>query len=567
MRFKNYVIGAALLSLVACNTDELDQLRLDLEEQQQELTDLQGELEKLKESQEAAIAAAIASLEQQMADLEGESSAKLAELTQRLESEENAIFWGSLSTDEAYAKLTEDNLVVMGNVVVRSADDLAKLSNVQVVSGNLEVMYTDVTEVSIEGLVTVGGGLFVEGNSMLENLSLPMLLGVTGNIELVNNMSLTELSFASLGVAEKGVLIYNDLSQFDQANPVNENAGTFNFPKLKSIANDLFVQNSFVADFDAEMLEMIGGRLYFRENASLESVDFSALTEVSGIQKTMELEDIVGVNVEWGESLKGALVFDYNTSDNEAVLADFSFFNSLKTVDGDIYVNYPSVNNFNAFNALETVTYSGGGVGNGLGNVSPNFGIGLPGGSTDGSHNVTLMGFTDIASISGFAKAENFNKFDLNIGKLAAQGVLDVLPVLKKGHVRVKISNGNDFAYSSSLSINHFTELENGTFTVDSFNSSVVFTESEVFTKIMDIYDNPYTYNAIVDISIIRYVDTVSELSLCPFKTYVTPFENFSDWMKNMAFSYQFTDSSDDTASPIYGGGNMDDVLSDDTCN
>ncbi|PWJ44666.1 hypothetical protein [Sediminitomix flava] len=514
MRLKNYVIGAALLGLVACNSDELDALKADLK-------DLQEQVGELEESQEAAMAAAIAALEQQIADLESANSdltGELSDLTDRMQNEENAIYWGSLNSDVAYESMTEGNVVVMGNVVIRNADDLAKLQSIEVISGSLSVNGTALEALDLAALKTVGM-LSIKENAAMTSLSLPSLIGVSNNFELEDNTLLASVELPSLTVVEASLILKNEMAGYEPDAAITDKDGIYNLASLYAVKGDLWVEHLVpMTELLAPALEEVGGSFTLYNNPSLTTVEFDVLKTV-------------------GEEFN--FIFEGYTGE----LTALETFNDVTTIGGDITITLPSVTSLLAFESLEAVGVMSGG-----------FGIGF--GSSVTYKNITLQGFDGLELLEGFNNVEGA-KITLKPRSLAESGaVLSAFEGLKEGDLYVQTYNNNDFDNAYSLTIGGFGEWTKGFVGIDVLNTSVAFSNADAFSK-LDMASisgdfNPYTEGtAAVHVKLSKHV-VEPTLDMCSINTFLNvtlPDAFYSEYV----FQYDEFDFATETVEYIDG--------------
>jgi len=155
---------------------------------------------------------------------------------------------------------------VMG-IANTEAGDASVLSDITIVDDDV------ITEALYPGVVEVTGAVDVEQCLLLETLGIEDLVEVGGTITVSTNAALVNLNVISLETVG-GSLLLGDacllLIEIDLSS-------------LVSVVDDLvIIQADTLTTLDLSSLETVGGYFYVYSNHLLASVDFSALTTVTG---------------------------------------------------------------------------------------------------------------------------------------------------------------------------------------------------------------------------------------------------------------------------------------------
>ncbi|KAH8821140.1 hypothetical protein F5884DRAFT_75778 [Xylogone sp. PMI_703] len=136
------------------------------------------------------------------------------------------------------------NLENAANMTIRKVASLS-IPSLKVVSGSLGIVETSVTSIFAPNLTSVGvtttgnGGLAIDTNNQLTNLSIPLLQKVGGAVQIANNTKLFKIGFPALTTVGGAIDFSGNFS--DPSLPKLTNvAGGFNMQSQSSIDCDNF---------------------------------------------------------------------------------------------------------------------------------------------------------------------------------------------------------------------------------------------------------------------------------------------------------------------------------------
>lgn len=528
MSIKKYLVGMALVGLTACNNSEIDELRSLIQDQQTELDELNGKIGDLEDQQAALLSEAVQNLNKQIADLGSDNTdlaQELADLVQELEENKETVFWGTVGSDGTYNDLvTHSASIIMGNVIIRDAADLAKLQEVEVISGNLTVTETSLSAISLPMLKSIGGDLLVEHNNQLTSFSADMLVGVAGDFNMLFNNNLNAVDLSNFTVLEGNFTIENEEYDPNGGEIHSVIEGKFDFSSLLAIGGEFrvyYVRN--LKTLDVSALKLIEGDLSVYENSKLEDLMFDVLDEVRG-----------SVHVFASQS---------------SAIREFDTFNEVTKVEGDITIDLAEAESMHIFSNLETIDY-------------------VP---TDGSNHssselstkkIILKGNRNLILLEGFDKVRNVGTIEITPRKFSSSGsLISAFPALKYANVFMDSPNQSQTDPSSEFQINHevtvenFVAFEKGTLALDGINMVYQF-QDDAFSNLEVMHNgNPnfismegYDGYEIKDVNPAfwirrrQHTTDLPEMNLCPFQRYLKriPSNEQYDWF----FEYVESDYS-----------------------
>ena len=380
-------MAAALLFSVGCAKNS------DIDDLQEQIQNLEGRLTQSEAALQANLLAQISDLQAVIASLEGANTAQMAELEalqDMVEQNANDIYYGNVISPEQFDEvLAQGATIVTGDVVI-SRDVAAKLVNVKLIGGDLEVN----SEATLSNLEVVVGAMMVNeatvttvltsaGDLELNaNIEAPELTAVTGNIvserkEMVTSFMAPKLGFAN-SINIEGEAQYN---MFGQVTLVMTD---FKVADGISVIED-FILTKVVSNSDLVVANVPGhfqineGRweniTYTGESVgdfkvsgitNIVAVNASELTSANSITVTGNSEDYRNPTVDHGLYLmdfdKLETVTSFVKISGNGSLQEVDTFNALTTIKGE---NLPSntdvlevrdggskTTKFNAFNAL-----------------------------------------------------------------------------------------------------------------------------------------------------------------------------------------------------------------------
>lgn len=173
------------------------------------------------------------------------------------------------------------------------------------------------TSISFPNVTSIGGALFVQSNNVATSVSFPAVTVIGGAVMLDRNNRLTSVSFDVLSVVNGSMTVNNHnllsgsaLSDgFPQLQTVvgmlqmqsfsvsgSDARSTLTFSRLASVGS-LYVRISYVTTVSMPALQMVGGdgeqgRFFFQQLTYVRSLDFPALTTVSGQIQFLNLNAI-----------------------------------------------------------------------------------------------------------------------------------------------------------------------------------------------------------------------------------------------------------------------------------
>jgi len=415
-KFLQLCLISGLLSLGSCAQGDID----DLQDQMDDLTEQVAEMEK---AQQEALLTQIAQLQTLITGLQSENAEQAAEyeallvnlqnLQAEIEANAASVYYGDATNADQYAALAEQSgaTIITGNVIVNTAAEAEQLANiyfiggdvvlnvaaslnVSTISGSLEIQgFNEVDQaITLTNMTTVGGylnirnneglisfvadnlkylgGLLVQTNPEINNLSMTSLAMVTGDLKIDNYVESEMIGGESLGKLVN--LDINGTNVGGKADILYIPAGGTNKVSIGSVWGNLYVKNCNVKTVEILGTE-IGGEFEFQYNKRVEELLAPnlvstganlAYTFYDGISIKSNGESIfdesTGQNVNTG--LK-AINFDnlesvgakFTLQSNKFELIEINTFNKVTEVVGDI--NVAEANEFgwiNMFNGLVT---------------------------------------------------------------------------------------------------------------------------------------------------------------------------------------------------------------------
>jgi len=391
-----------------------------LQDQMDDLTEQVAEMEK---AQQEALLTQIAQLQTLITGLQSENAEQAAEyeallvnlqnLQAEIEANAASVYYGDATNADQYAALAEQSgaTIITGNVIVNTAAEAEQLANiyfiggdvvlnvaaslnVSTISGSLEIQgFNEVDQaITLTNMTTVGGylnirnneglisfvadnlkylgGLLVQTNPEINNLSMTSLAMVTGDLKIDNYVESEMIGGESLGKLVN--LDINGTNVGGKADILYIPAGGTNKVSIGSVWGNLYVKNCNVKTVEILGTE-IGGEFEFQYNKRVEELLAPnlvstganlAYTFYDGISIKSNGESIfdesTGQNVNTG--LK-AINFDnlesvgakFTLQSNKFELIEINTFNKVTEVVGDI--NVAEANEFgwiNMFNGLVT---------------------------------------------------------------------------------------------------------------------------------------------------------------------------------------------------------------------
>ena len=199
----------------------------------------------------------------------------------RLASRQSRIAWpltsGLLAALTACTPATPPT-EVRGNLVLTSADDVARAAEVRHIHGDLIVEAADVHSVDLPRLTSIDGAVYVWENATLEDLSWPSLTTIGGDLSVYDNPVLDSLS----GVAS-----------------------------LRSVGGVVRINRMpALVDLPWDEVDALGG-LYLYDDALLAEVSFGALARIDGDVDLWSLPSLIEARFPVLEEVRGGLdLFD-----------------------------------------------------------------------------------------------------------------------------------------------------------------------------------------------------------------------------------------------------------------
>jgi len=173
--------------------------------------------------------------------------------------------------------------ILQGSYVIRNSLDAYLISNVTSITGDLEIVAPGLKELELVNLESLGGGLLVHDNDVLEELSLPTLKSVGGSeagfgVRIHGNENLAVVDLDALGTVEKEDLqIHN-----------NSSLAAIFLGSLLSVAGEFAISsNPLLTEISLPKLRSIGRNingygLSISGNQELSTVEMSELQSVDG---------------------------------------------------------------------------------------------------------------------------------------------------------------------------------------------------------------------------------------------------------------------------------------------
>lgn len=294
-------MAAFMLTLGSCVQDDLDNL-------QDQIDDLNEKVTLLESEQQAALQAEIAALEAEIADLQAKNNSQdaeiaakyqeamdaLAALSNVVEDNDAAIYYGNLISEQEYADFVAQGAsIVTGRVIVSSDDQAGQLSLLETVGGSLNV--TGGSTVEIPLLKTVAGDLMISSTIDSATVSLPKLSIAGANLTVtargVKSFTTPSLTFVAddltIDVLDRSSNVVGALSTLDLAGAsVNGNvlvAGTEGADIVLGSLGGSILLDKMVPGKLIAASETIGGDLSLTYvGGDFTELSFDNLTEVEG---------------------------------------------------------------------------------------------------------------------------------------------------------------------------------------------------------------------------------------------------------------------------------------------
>jgi len=173
---------------------------------------------------------------------------------------------GVLDTSEIMATRTECSDAVVANAVIYSADRVAALAHVKVVTGTLTVFGDAPVQVVLPELEFVGAVEIVR-TSQLAQLSLPRLQRVGGMLAINDNAELTEIGLPALEDVAQVLMIHGA-----------PKLGRVSLPALTRVGATLELSgNPSLAQIELGLLTEVGGNVLIRSAPALGKLDLVRL--------------------------------------------------------------------------------------------------------------------------------------------------------------------------------------------------------------------------------------------------------------------------------------------------
>lgn len=344
---KKLLVVLLAVTMLACNTDEIESLQKQVDELEQKQSQLEQNQAAMEAALNASIQAAINDLRNQIGALEAADAAAAADLADLLTelsnlqadltAESSKVYWGNLVTDADFAAFKDaGNSVVSGYVVVSKDSHVQALTSADVIGGGLYVEGT--TSFVADNLAIIGEDMIIKGND-ITMLSVPALASIGGDFEVMDNAMLTDVAMPALALVAGDFTLnnyfYDEMNYADVGTIV-----TVDFSGLVSVAGNLTLDNLAVVDVHFPALTSVWGDFALTNDAALSTLDFSSLTEIDGdltFQSNTPSAGGIGIGIR-------------TEADPLSIL---NHFNSLVTVDGDISImNNGSLSEIIGFDAL-----------------------------------------------------------------------------------------------------------------------------------------------------------------------------------------------------------------------
>ncbi|MCP4498390.1 MAG: hypothetical protein GY822_00285 [Deltaproteobacteria bacterium] len=179
-----------------------------------------------------------------------------------------------------------------------AAEDIA-LPNLQSIEGDLIICHNEgLLDVQFSTLTAVGGDLVLCDNTALYDAAFPVLSTIGGSLKILANDELSDVNLLAL-TSTSGIEINSDglldlelgalirvqgsLRVGQESFAANTNLSSLDVPNLVSVEGDLLVQrNSDLATLDARSLLSIGGAMTISDNDALSELHLEALLSVQG---------------------------------------------------------------------------------------------------------------------------------------------------------------------------------------------------------------------------------------------------------------------------------------------
>lgn len=403
---------AGMLALNSCVKGDIDEL-------QNQIDDLNGKVDDLEQTQQQALLAAIASLESDLASLNSELVADLELLEEEIATNNKAVYYGNVITEDDYAAFTTQGAtIITGKVVVGGDAHVAALANVKLIGKSLEI--NDGGTITMDALQSIGEDLLVNGLSNSASINFTNLSSVGGDVEFMNNDKLTSINANELVLISGGLITEHNLV-----------LATLSLAKLDQVGE------ISIYEYDAEDFDSPAGALAMLD-LSTTNVNGDVEIEYLGAVENLILGDIQGdfiveksevakITIE-GTIIGGAFVLNNNTKLKIVETAN------LKRIEGELAINSnngswdapdASLNELPSFPVLE---YIGG--------------------------DLTVSGNTGLTTFDAFNAVEEIAGTEINFNGNGNLTNMDVLNAL------TTVSNASVFVYANTNWFKGFAEVE-----------------------------------------------------------------------------------------------------------
>ena len=271
--------------------------------------------------------------------------------------------WPSMAFFFALLLVAAKAAVCNGSYDISTPADLSAISSCTSITGNLVFPFSGLTSVSLPVLTSVGGYLWLYGNSALTSASFPVLASVGGYLSLNSNYVLTSVSFPALtSVGASGLSLYYNSALTSVSFPVLASVGGYlrlydndaltsvSLPVLTSVGGYLQLDsNNALTSASFPVLGSVGGYLQLDSNNTLTSVSFPVLASVGGYLRLYDNDALTSVSFPVLASVGGDLRLDNNDA-----LTSVSF-PALASVGGYLWLYGNSALTSASFPALASV--------------------------------------------------------------------------------------------------------------------------------------------------------------------------------------------------------------------
>jgi hypothetical protein len=199
---------------------------------------------------------------------------------------------------------------IPGDFTVNDANDVTALQGVVAVGGNLHILDSNLTTLSLPTLFDVGGNVYISGNDQLTNLSLGALKNVGGWLSADENGALTNLNLGALSTTGQHIYIG------DHAGLTSLNLSAF----TRSGGDYIVSTNSDAAISTSLGPDYVGQGYYFGDNSGVSTLSLGGLFvgEDFTLYNNSDLGTLTAVGTIFGQ---GDLTIQRNDLSEATILA------------------------------------------------------------------------------------------------------------------------------------------------------------------------------------------------------------------------------------------------------